>query len=64
VKQPCDCLKKRVFSLDFEIAATRPQCAAMTLVDRLELDHDEADAHHAAVAVLVQRDPPDDLFVG
>ena len=29
--------------------------AAMTLVDRLEHDHDEADAHHAAVGVLVQR---------
>jgi hemerythrin-like domain-containing protein len=29
--------------------------AAMTLVDRLEHDHDEADAHHAAVALLVQR---------
>ena len=29
--------------------------AAMMLVDRLERDHDEADGHHAAVAVLVQR---------
>ena len=29
--------------------------SAMTLVDRLEHDHDEADVHHAAVAVLVQR---------
>ena len=29
--------------------------AAMALVERLELDHDEADAHHAAVGVLVQR---------
>jgi hemerythrin-like domain-containing protein len=29
--------------------------AAMTLVDRLEHDHDETDAHHAAVGVLVQR---------
>jgi hemerythrin-like domain-containing protein len=29
--------------------------AAMMLVDRLEHEHDEADGHHAAVAVLVQR---------
>ena len=29
--------------------------AAMMLVDRLEHDHDEADVHHAAVAVLVRR---------
>ncbi len=29
--------------------------AAMVLVDRLEHDHDEADDHHAAVALLVQR---------
>jgi hemerythrin-like domain-containing protein len=29
--------------------------AAMMLVDRLEHEHDEADGHHAAVAVLVRR---------
>jgi hemerythrin-like domain-containing protein len=29
--------------------------AAMMLVDRLEHDHDEADAYHTAVAVLVER---------
>jgi NADH pyrophosphatase NudC (nudix superfamily) len=29
--------------------------AAMMLLDRLEREHDEADFHHAAVAVLVQR---------
>ncbi|HZL95110.1 MAG TPA: hemerythrin domain-containing protein [Vicinamibacterales bacterium] len=29
--------------------------AAMMLVDRLEHEHDQADGHHAAVAVLVQR---------
>lgn len=27
----------------------------MMLLDRLEREHDEADLHHAAVAVLVQR---------
>jgi hemerythrin-like domain-containing protein len=36
--------------------STDPAAAAvMTLVARLEHDHDEADGHHAAVAVLAQR---------
>jgi hemerythrin-like domain-containing protein len=36
--------------------STDPTAAAvMTLVARLEHDHDEADGHHAAVAVLAQR---------